>query len=90
MTTITHPSSCAARSIGKTRIKMTKPKTGGTRHKSSAAKNPLAIRLTPNLPPVSVDDLSMMLEIDLLLGRKKDFRRRLRRALESLVLKHSH
>lgn len=39
------------------------------------------ITLRAGQPPVSLDDLALMLEIDLALGRKLDFNRRLRRAL---------
>ncbi len=42
------------------------------------------VRLNPRLPPVSVDDLALMLEIDLMLGLKKDFRARLQRALDAI------
>jgi hypothetical protein len=39
------------------------------------------IRLDIHLPPVSVNDLALMLELDLAFARRGDFRRRLRRAL---------
>ena len=39
-------------------------------------------RLARRHPPVSLDDLALMLEIDLALGQRRDFERRLRRALE--------
>jgi hypothetical protein len=38
-------------------------------------------RLYPRHPPVWFGDLALMLEIDLLLGHKQDFRKRLRIAL---------
>jgi len=41
------------------------------------------VRLGRRQPAVSVNDLALMLEIDLELGRHDDFRRRLQRALEA-------
>ncbi|MBI1273170.1 MAG: hypothetical protein GC131_03680 [Alphaproteobacteria bacterium] len=41
----------------------------------------LLLPLNPRHPPVNVEDLALMLEIDLALGRKHDFQRRLRKAI---------
>ncbi len=41
------------------------------------------LRLSRRQPAVSIRDLALMLEIDLSLGRRSDFRRRLQRALHA-------
>ncbi len=41
-----------------------------------------AVKLSQRLPEISIDDLATMLEIDTILGRKDDLRRRLQRALD--------
>lgn len=46
---------------------------------------PLKIVLSKRLPPITVDELAQMLAIDLALGRQKDFRARLRRALTAVA-----
>lgn len=48
------------------------------------AASPLTT-LIPDLPPLSADDLALMLEIDLAFGRRPDFVNRLRRALEAVA-----
>jgi len=43
-----------------------------------------ALRLTPRLPPVSLDDLAVMLELDLMvMGNKQTFAARIKRALHT-------
>lgn len=42
------------------------------------------IRPSPRQPAVSVEDLGLMMEIDMALGRKKDFYDRLQRALDTV------
>lgn len=41
------------------------------------------LRVSRRHPPVSLADLALMLEIDLQLGRRRDFVARLRRALQA-------
>ena len=48
------------------------------------------VRLTLRGPSVSVMDLAVMLEIDLTLGRQKDFRIRLQRALNDACRQGQH
>jgi hypothetical protein len=43
------------------------------------------VALSPRLPAISVVDLAVMLEIDLLMGRRKDFVSRLQKALNSVA-----
>jgi hypothetical protein len=43
------------------------------------------VALSPRHPAISVADLAFMLEIDLLLGRRKDFVSRLQKALNSVA-----
>ncbi len=43
------------------------------------------VRLNPNLPPISVEDLALMLEMDLFLGQREDFTTRLRSALHAVA-----
>jgi hypothetical protein len=43
------------------------------------------IALTKRGGPISVDDLALMLEIDLSLGFKADFRERLQKALDAVA-----
>ncbi|MEJ0063861.1 MAG: hypothetical protein WDO70_11915 [Alphaproteobacteria bacterium] len=38
-------------------------------------------------PPVGFDDLCLMLELEIAMGRTKDFRRRLKQALETAFAK---
>lgn len=42
-----------------------------------------ALRLSRRHPPVTVEDLALMLEIDLALGRRQDFQKRLLKALQA-------
>ncbi len=43
----------------------------------------LRFQLRDGQPPASFGDLCMMLELEIMLGRKKDFRQRLDRAITS-------
>ncbi len=45
-----------------------------------------AVRLRPRHPPVSVADLALMLELDLLMGNRADFVARLQAALNAAAL----
>ena len=40
------------------------------------------ISINPRHPSISIDDLTMMFEIDAVLGRRDDLRRRLQKALD--------
>jgi hypothetical protein len=54
--------------------------------KASSAKPAVkTIRTRRGLPPVSIEDLALMLEIDLALGRRRDFRSRLQKALNAVA-----
>jgi hypothetical protein len=44
-----------------------------------------AIMLSKNNPAITVADLALMLEIDLSLGCKEDFRQRLQKALDAVA-----
>ncbi|GEM_PF-2073873 len=48
-----------------------------------SGKHIVSLRLNPRHPPVSVEELAMMLEIDLALGRRGDFIKRLQNALDA-------
>ncbi len=56
------------------------PKRSRTRPRS-----PATFRLAGRQPPVTFDDLALMLEIDLALGHARDFRRRLRHVLNAAL-----
>ena len=52
-------------------------------HDYSTAKNEIVghVTLDRRHPPVTIDDLALMLEIEILRGFRKEFRHRLQRAL---------
>jgi hypothetical protein len=55
-----------------------------TRFKVPAVKpftKPLLLRLSRHHPPCTINDIALMLELDLALGNKQDFERRLRKAI---------
>lgn len=59
---------------------------GGELRKPVCGKKRVAsVVITPRLPPVSVEDLGQMLEIDLGFGLRADFMRRLQNALDAVA-----
>lgn len=55
-------------------------------------KNKTGVRLlylTPRQPPLTVADLALRLELDLLLGRRNDFIKRLQKALDAATEKRA-
>jgi hypothetical protein len=94
MWVFSHSMVCRSQRKGPPAVMKNRPRQNQPKKAVPAVKRRAAavtrLCLNPRHPPVTVADLALMLEIDLLLGRKRDFRARLQKAIEAAAISALH